>query len=105
SIYSNLQASQQKPEQVNTILLTHLHPDHVCGISNNGVANFANANIYVSQAELDFWLNPKSVEKLPKAKQAGFLGTVDKIKKAIAPYQDKDQIKTYKTSDIIHGIE
>lgn len=105
SIYSNLQASGQKPEQVNSILLTHLHPDHVCGISNNGVANFANANIYVSQAELDFWMNPKSVEKLPKAKQAGFLGTVDKIKKAIAPYQAKGQLKTFKASDKIHGFD
>lgn len=99
SVYSNLQVSGHKPEQVNAILLTHLHPDHVCGISNNGVANFPNANIYVSQTELDFWMNPKTADKLPKAKQAGFLGTVDKIKKAIAPYQVKNQLKTFKTGD------
>jgi glyoxylase-like metal-dependent hydrolase (beta-lactamase superfamily II) len=105
SIYSNLQASGQKPEQVNTVLLTHLHPDHVCGISKNGAANFPNANIYVSQAELDFWMNPKTIEKLPKAKQAGFLATVDKIKKAIAPYQAKNQLKTFKTGDKIHAFD
>ncbi len=105
SIYSNLQASGQKPEQVNTILLTHLHPDHVCGISNNGTANFPNATVYVSQAELDFWMNPKTVEKLPKAKQAGFLATVDKIKKAIAPYQAKNQLKTFKVGDKIHNFD
>lgn len=105
SVYSNLKASGHKPEQVNAILLTHLHPDHVCGISNNSVANFPNANIYVSQAELDFWINPTTVEKLPKAKQAGFLGTVDKIKKAIAPYQAKNQLKTFKTGDQIHAFD
>ena len=34
SVLSNLKASGYKPEQVDTILLTHLHPDHVCGIAN-----------------------------------------------------------------------
>lgn len=45
SMLSNLKASGYQPEQVDTILLTHLHPDHVCGISQNGVANFPNATV------------------------------------------------------------
>lgn len=104
SVYSNLQTSGQKPEQVSTILLTHLHPDHVCGISNHGSANFPNATVYISQTELDFWMNPKSVEHLPQQKRAAFAATVDKIKKAIAPYQAKDQLKTFKSGDKIHGF-
>ena len=86
SVLSNLKASGYQPEQVDTILLTHLHPDHVCGISQNGAANFPNATVYVSNDEANYWLNPKQVEKLPKEKQAGYLGTVEKIKPAIAPY-------------------
>jgi glyoxylase-like metal-dependent hydrolase (beta-lactamase superfamily II) len=66
SVLSNLKASGYQPEQVDTILLTHLHPDHVCGISQNGVANFPNATVYVSNDEANYWLNPKQVENSRK---------------------------------------
>ena len=105
SVLSNLKASGYKPEQVDTILLTHLHPDHVCGISQNGVANFPNATVYVSNDEANYWLNPKQVEKLPKEKQAAYLGTVEKIKPAIAPYQAKQRFKTYKLGDEVQGFK
>ena len=105
SVLSNLKESGYQPEQVDTILLTHLHPDHVCGISQNGVANFPNATVYVSSDEANYWLNPKQVEKLPKEKQAGYLGTVEKIKQAIAPYQAKQRFKTYQLGDQVQGFK
>lgn len=105
SVLTNLKASGYQPEQVDTILLTHLHPDHVCGISNNGVANFPNATVYVSDDEAKYWLDPKQVAKLPKEKQANYLGTVEKIKQAIAPYQAKQRFKTYKLGDDIQDFK
>ncbi|WP_092719374.1 MBL fold metallo-hydrolase [Acinetobacter albensis] len=105
SVLSNLKASGHKPEQVDTILLTHLHPDHVCGISQNGIANFPNAMVYVSNDEANYWLNPKQASKLPKDKQAGYLGTVEKIKQAIAPYQAKQRFKTYQLGDQVQGFK
>ena len=105
SVLSNLKASGYKPEQVNTILLTHLHPDHVCGISKDGVANFPNATVYVSASEADYWLNPKQVKKIPKDKQAGYLATVEKIKQAIAPYQAQQRFKTYQLGDQIQEFK
>lgn len=41
SVLSNLKASGYKPEQVDSILLTHLHPDHVCGISKRWKSEFS----------------------------------------------------------------
>ena len=105
SVLTNLKASGYQPEQVDTILLTHLHPDHVCGISKDGVANFPNATVYVSDDEAKYWLDPKQAAKLPKDKQANYLGTVDKIKQAIAPYQTKQGFKTYKLGDDIQGFK
>lgn len=105
SVLSNLKASGYQPEQVDTILLTHLHPDHVCGISKNGVANFPNATVYVSNSEANFWLNPNQVKRLPKEKQAGFLATVEKIKAAIAPYQAQQRFKTYQLGDNIKNFK
>lgn len=95
SIYNNLKASGYQPSQVNSIFLTHLHPDHVCGISNNGVANYPNANLHISKTEYDYWLSPNTVKKLPKDKQIGFLATVDKIKAALEPYENAKKIKVF----------
>ena len=100
-----MKASGYAPEQVNTILLTHLHPDHSCGISKNGVANFPNATVYVSEAEANYWLNPKQIQSVPKEKQANYAGTVEKIKAALAPYQAKKRFKTFKLGDKVNGFE
>ena len=105
SVMKNLKAAGYQPEQVDTILLTHLHPDHSCGVSKNGVANYPNATIYVSENEADYWLDPKQLQKISKDKQANYTGTVAKIKAALAPYQAKQQFKTFKLGDKINGFE
>lgn len=69
SIQDNLAAAGYKPEQVDAVLLTHLHPDHACGISAvKGQKSFPNATIYVDKAEADFWLNPANLQKYPPGK-------------------------------------
>lgn len=103
SIYSNLKASGYEPTQVNDIFLTHLHPDHVCGISNNGVANYPNATLHISKTEYDYWLSPNTVKKLPKDKQIGFLATVDKIKAALEPYENAKKIKVFSDKSLRFG--
>ena len=105
SVLNNLKAAGYQPEQVDTILLTHLHPDHSCGVSQKGVANFPNATIYVSADEANYWLNPKQVQKVPSEKRKNYLETVEKIKAALAPYQAKKQFKTFKLGDEINGFE
>ncbi|WP_438503246.1 MBL fold metallo-hydrolase [Acinetobacter soli] len=105
SVLTNLKAAGYQPEQVDTILLTHLHPDHVCGISKNGTANFPNAIVYASQDEANYWLDAKQASKVPEAKRAGYLGTGEKIKAALAPYQAKQRFKTYKLGDEIQGFK
>ena len=105
SVMKNLKAAGYQPEQVDTILLTHLHPDHSCGVSKNGIANYPNATIYVSENETDYWLDPKQLQKISKDKQVNYTGTVAKIKAALAPYQAKQQFKTFKLGDKIDGFE
>jgi glyoxylase-like metal-dependent hydrolase (beta-lactamase superfamily II) len=90
---------------VDIILLTHLHPDHVCGISAKGVASFPNATVYVADAEANYWLDPKQAAKLPQDKQARFKQTVEKIQQAVQPYQAKKHFKTFKLGDKVKGFE
>ncbi|AWL28237.1 MBL fold metallo-hydrolase [Acinetobacter defluvii] len=105
SVLKNLKAAGYQPEQVDTILLTHLHPDHVCGVSKDGIANYPNATIYVSEDEANYWLDPKQLSKIPKEQKDNYTGTVEKIKAALAPYQAKQQFKTFKLGDNIKGFE
>lgn len=105
SVLKNLKAAGYQPEQVTTILLTHLHPDHSCGVSKNGIANYPNATIYVSADEANYWLNPKQADKIAADKRANYLGTVEKIKAALAPYQAKKKFKTFKLGDKIGEFE
>jgi glyoxylase-like metal-dependent hydrolase (beta-lactamase superfamily II) len=44
------------PDQVDTLVATHLHPDHVAGmITPEGQAIFANATLFVTDADRAFW--------------------------------------------------
>lgn len=75
------------------------------GLVKDGKANFLNATVYVSQDEVNYWLDPKQAEKIPQAKRAGYLATVEKIKASLAPYQVKQRFKTYKLGDEIQGFK
>ena len=45
-----------RPEQVDTLIATHLHPDHVAGmITEGGQAVFPNATLHVTAADRAFW--------------------------------------------------
>lgn len=69
SIAKNIVLAGYKLEDVKTVLLTHLHPDHVCGITQNGQAVFPNATVYAHEREADFWLNPANEKTVPEAKK------------------------------------
>ncbi|MED9750959.1 MBL fold metallo-hydrolase [Escherichia coli] len=103
NIVDNIRAAGYKPEDVKTVLLTHMHPDHICGlITAEGKAVFPNATVVASQDENDFWLNPKvaaaaSDEHKPFFKMA---------QEAVAPYQARGAFRTFKSGDnIIPGID
>jgi glyoxylase-like metal-dependent hydrolase (beta-lactamase superfamily II) len=44
-----------EPDKVDTVLITHLHMDHFGGLQREGVANFPNARIYVSEKDHEFF--------------------------------------------------
>lgn len=47
------------PDQIDRVLLTHLHGDHVgWNVREDGQPTFPNARYLVSQVECDYWLSP-----------------------------------------------
>lgn len=91
-IQANLKAAGYEPAQVDTVLLTHLHPDHACGLLNDeGQVAFPNATVHVPQAEADYWLSAEVMAKAPEAGQ----GMFKMAQAAVAPYVAAERLKPY----------
>lgn len=64
-LLANLKASGYKPEQVDEIYVTHMHSDHVGGLTVNGKAVFVNAVIRAAKAEGEQFLSQANLDKAP----------------------------------------
>ena len=61
----NLRHVGTSPEEIDTVLLTHIHPDHVGGnLDENGNPAFPKAKYVVSRTEAEFWLNDPDLSSL-----------------------------------------
>jgi len=59
-LFANLEACEKSPEQIDIILLTHMHGDHIGGLLQNDKKSFPNATLYISQSEYDYWTNDEA---------------------------------------------
>lgn len=56
ALAANLRLSGIRPEAVDTVLLTHAHPDHIGGLLNAGGALvYPNARLYLHPLEAEYW--------------------------------------------------
>lgn len=101
-IVDNLKAAGYRPEQVDTVLITHLHGDHVNGlVTADGQRVFANAEVWSAQADNDFWLSETIAAQAPAAMQGFFKMSRD----AAAPYLAAGQWKTFASDrELLPGV-
>lgn len=91
-IGDNLKAAGYSPEQVDVVLLTHLHADHAAGLLDaDGKPLFPNAQVRVAQADHDFWLSEEIAAKAPD----GFKPFFKLARDAAAPYQAAGRWKPF----------
>jgi glyoxylase-like metal-dependent hydrolase (beta-lactamase superfamily II) len=77
------------PEDIGTILLTHLHPDHSAGLSDgNGRVMFPNAEVVMNKNEHAFWTNDGNFPNAPDE----YKGIVSLTQASIAPYRDRTRL-------------
>lgn len=50
-LFKNLETTGVRPEQIDAIIITHLHGDHIGGLVAEGKAIFPNAKLYLSNEE------------------------------------------------------
>jgi glyoxylase-like metal-dependent hydrolase (beta-lactamase superfamily II) len=70
---ANMMAAGLDPKQVDTVLLSHFHPDHINGVRlKEGAATFANAEIAVPAKEWDFWMDDARMGSAPEGMRPAF---------------------------------
>ncbi len=63
----NLAIAGVPPDKIDTILISHFHPDHIDGIkTKDGAKVFANAEIFVPEPEWAYWMNETNMAGAPK---------------------------------------
>lgn len=102
NIVNNLKAAGYTPEQVDTVLITHLHGDHVNGlVTSEGQRVFVNAEVWSAKADNDFWLSEEIAAQAPKDFQPFFKMSRD----AAAPYLAAGKWKTFDSDrELLAGV-
>lgn len=99
----NIRASGYDPAQVDTVLVTHLHSDHVLGLTDkDGKPVFPNAVVRVAEIEAAYWLSPETEAKAPAERKKIFPA----IRAALAPYQASGKFRTFAEGEtLLPGTE
>lgn len=70
----NMAAAGIDPKQIDTVLISHFHPDHINGLrSKEGALVYPNAEIAIPTADWDHYMDDAKMNAVPEAARGGFV--------------------------------
>lgn len=95
----NMKAAGFPPLTISAILITHMHGDHVCGLSDGARILFPNAEIWAAEEEIAWWLGEGNAAA-PSVPWQGYIATA---RKALRPYRN-GRLHAFKDGQTFFGI-
>jgi glyoxylase-like metal-dependent hydrolase (beta-lactamase superfamily II) len=100
-VLANIAAAGTAPTEIDTVLLTHMHPDHSAGLTDRetGKAHFANAELVVHENEPRHWLDDANMARATEREQLLYFKCA---REQIAPYSDR--MRTFTGGEVFPGV-
>jgi glyoxylase-like metal-dependent hydrolase (beta-lactamase superfamily II) len=89
------------PATIDTILLTHMHPDHSAGLTDmtTGKAHFPNAELVVHENEPRHWNDDAAMARGTERQKLLFF---QQARDQMAPYRDR--MRTFRQGEVAPGV-
>jgi glyoxylase-like metal-dependent hydrolase (beta-lactamase superfamily II) len=98
-LLANFRAAGIDPASIDVIALSHAHPDHVWGlVGEDGKPNYPNAQIYIAQADLNYWTDAA------KLSHPAFGPAIGPIRDTLLPLRDR-MIFLKGGQDVVPGVQ
>ena len=100
-VQRNLAAAGIDPKSIDTVLLTHMHPDHSAGLTDmsNGQRLFPNAELVMHENELAHWFDDGAMAKVDERSRALYFQAG---REQVAAY--KDRTRLFRQGEVFPGI-
>jgi glyoxylase-like metal-dependent hydrolase (beta-lactamase superfamily II) len=100
-VQRNLVASGIDPKSIDTVLLTHMHPDHSAGLTDmtNGQLLFPNAELVMHENELPHWFDDGAMAKADERSAKLFFQAG---REQVAPY--KSRTRLFREGEVFPGV-
>lgn len=97
---ANFRAAGFDPAQVNTVVISHFHGDHINGLRlKDGTAVFPNAEVMAPAAEWAFWMDDARMNQAPEAMKGAFQG----VRRVFGPIANN--VKRYEMDkEVVPGL-
>ena len=69
-LVGNMKANGVEPADIDVVVISHFHPDHVNGLLSEGKLTFPNATIMVPEPEWQFWMDLEEMKRAPEGRMS-----------------------------------
>ena len=101
-LMSNLNAAGYKAEDIDTVILSHYHGDHILGVRNKaGQLVYPNAKIMVPSVEHAFWMDHARMAAAPDAMKGAF----QTVRRMLGGLGDHKLVKFEAGAEVVPGVK
>jgi glyoxylase-like metal-dependent hydrolase (beta-lactamase superfamily II) len=102
-LVERMAAAGYRPEDVDVLAFTHLHPDHFLGITTGDSLTFPNAQLVVGRHEFDTWRSGEGIPEVRAQNRALFQKMIEPLAERFTFVEDGDSIAPGITAEAAFG--